>query len=171
MNKEEFNKLEIVEQVEYINRELSKGKSIRGISEEIGIAKSTIRDRFKRIGYIYNKELNIYKLEEVNNIVEKEEALEEPQNVIAEEKEEIDINTLFSLYQGLERRIEALECIREREDINIIQFNENAINRTYRIYESVQAEFKEFCRRNSKYTVTDIISTALAEYMERNRGN
>ncbi|WP_338564364.1 hypothetical protein QJR60_17250 (plasmid) [Paraclostridium sordellii] len=60
MNKEEFNKLEILEQVQYINNELKNNKSITSVCKELGIGRSTIRDRFKKANYSYSKDLNKY---------------------------------------------------------------------------------------------------------------
>ena len=56
MNKEEFDKLNILEQIDYINKELSSGKSITNTCKEIGIGRSTISDRFKKAGYKYCKD-------------------------------------------------------------------------------------------------------------------
>ena len=57
--KEEFNKLPIEEQVDYINKKL-KFQSLTKISEQIKIDRATIRKRFKKNGYILNKEKSIY---------------------------------------------------------------------------------------------------------------
>lgn len=54
MTKEEFNKLEILKQVEYTNKLLKEGQTLRKISGDLSISKTTIRDRSKKIGYIYN---------------------------------------------------------------------------------------------------------------------
>ncbi len=48
MNKEKFNKLEVIEQIKYINEKL-KENSLTKICDEIGIARSTIRGRLKKI--------------------------------------------------------------------------------------------------------------------------
>lgn len=60
MNKDQFNGLEILEQIEYINDQLKNNKSITYVCKEIGVSRSTIRDRFKKIDYIFSKELNRY---------------------------------------------------------------------------------------------------------------
>lgn len=60
MIKETFNKLEVLEQLEYINNELLKGESLRSISEKLSMSKTTIRDRFKKTGYIYSAETKQY---------------------------------------------------------------------------------------------------------------
>ena len=54
MTKEEFNKLEVLEQLEFINNLLAEGKSLRVISGSLGMSKTTFRDRFTKIGYIYD---------------------------------------------------------------------------------------------------------------------
>lgn len=60
MNKEEFNKLGVLEQVQHINNELKNNKSITSVCKELGIGRSTIRDRFKKVNYSYYKDLNKY---------------------------------------------------------------------------------------------------------------
>ncbi|GCD13249.1 hypothetical protein [Clostridium tagluense] len=60
MIKEDFNKLEVLEQLEYINKELLKDKSLRIISSDLKMSKTTFRDRFIKIGYIYNAETKQY---------------------------------------------------------------------------------------------------------------
>lgn len=61
MTKNQFNSLDILEQVEYINSQLENNKSITAVCKDIGIGRSTIRDRFKKVGFLHSKELNRYK--------------------------------------------------------------------------------------------------------------
>jgi len=60
LKKDEFNKLEMLEQLKYINKELLFPKSLRIISSELNMSKTTIRDRFFKIGYIYNADTKQY---------------------------------------------------------------------------------------------------------------
>ena len=60
MTKEDFNKLEVLEQLEYINNLLAEGKSLRVISGNLGMSKTTFRDRFTKIGYIYDSNTSQY---------------------------------------------------------------------------------------------------------------
>lgn len=60
INKEEFNKLEVLEQIQYINRELEDNKSITSVCKELEIGRSTIKYRFKKANYSYTKDLNKY---------------------------------------------------------------------------------------------------------------
>lgn len=66
MTKVEFNKLEILMQLKYINSLLEKGKSLRSISSDLSMSKTTFRDRFVKIGYVYN--LNTKQYYKDNNI-------------------------------------------------------------------------------------------------------
>ncbi|EPS51656.1 putative DNA-binding protein [Clostridium botulinum CFSAN002367] len=69
MDRADFDKLEVQDQVIYINKQLGEGSTLREIASNLNIARSTLRDRFKKIGYIYNKKLNIYS--KINNEYDK----------------------------------------------------------------------------------------------------
>lgn len=60
MDKLEFNKKDIQEQVQYINEKLCTGLSITKVCKDIGIDRSTVRKRFEKGGYTFNKNLNLY---------------------------------------------------------------------------------------------------------------
>jgi len=60
MDKIQFNKLEILKQLEYVNLNLKQGQTLRAIAENIGISKTTIRDRVFKIGYQYNATNKLY---------------------------------------------------------------------------------------------------------------
>jgi len=59
MNKEEFNKLLIVDQMIHINSLLTT-MSLTKACESIGIDRGTVRKRFKSLEISFNKELNKY---------------------------------------------------------------------------------------------------------------
>lgn len=61
LNKEEFNKMDKMQQLEYINRAVKdNNKSVNELCKIIGIAHSTLSDRFKSIGYKFDKDLKQY---------------------------------------------------------------------------------------------------------------
>ncbi len=60
MNKTSFNKLIIQKQVRYFNSKLHERNNINQICKSLNISYSTIRDRFKRNHYVYNKLYNQY---------------------------------------------------------------------------------------------------------------
>ena len=57
LNKEEFNKLGVKDQIDFINIELEK-KSLTKISEEMKVSRKTLRNRFDKVGYVYDKQSN-----------------------------------------------------------------------------------------------------------------
>lgn len=74
MTKDNFNDLKILEQIEYINTELKKSESLRSISQNLSMSKSTFRERFKKIGYIYNpKTKQYYRNEDISSQITIEE--------------------------------------------------------------------------------------------------
>ena len=141
MRKEEFNKLNLKEQIEYINKKL-ENKTLTNLCEEIKISRSTIRERFLKQGYIFDKSKNKYIYSEANN---------EP------EKKNINANNT----KVLEEKIKALES-------KIEAINDKLNNNYNSLYEDVQKEFSKLCKKNSNHKVQDILSMALYEYMEKN---
>lgn len=76
MEKEEFNKLKVQDQVEYINQKLDR-KSLTEICKDINISRATIRKRFLKQGYLFDKSNNKYKSSsETNNKAQKENKCE-----------------------------------------------------------------------------------------------
>lgn len=68
LTKDEFNKLDINEQINYLNTQLKEGFTLTTICKNIGIARSTVGGRVKKQGYIFDKEVNQYILgnEDIN---------------------------------------------------------------------------------------------------------
>lgn len=99
MNREEFNLLAIDEQVKVFNDILKKG-SIRKSCKELKIGKTTIRNRFKKSGYVFNNKENQYikdyriirEQEEIKsniNITEKREKIKSDSKITQEIKNNI----------------------------------------------------------------------------------
>lgn len=156
MGKEEFNKLKVKDQVEYINQRLDK-KSLTEICKDINISRATIRKRFLKQGYEFNKIQNKYICSlELNNKAEEENKCNNNTKVLEEK------------IQVLESKIETIENkLNNYESINIKKFEGKTVSRCYRLYEEVQKEFSKFCKENSNYKVQDILSMALYEYMKK----
>ena len=63
MTKDEFNKLKISDQINYINNKLLSGLTLTKVCNNIGIARSTVGTRASKLGYTFDKDLNQYILE------------------------------------------------------------------------------------------------------------
>lgn len=163
MNKDKFNELEVKDQIEFINKEL-ENKSLTKISEELKVSRKTIRNRFEKIGYSYDKQSNKYKIEA---------------NKADEEDFNNTINTkvLLERMKGLEKQIKTLEeefklikdrpKIKELKEIDIKMLDGETVSRCYRLNKDIQKKFSSFCKQNSRYKVQDILAAALSEYMDK----
>ena len=154
MGKDDFNKLNLKDQVEFINKNLGS-KTLTEISKEIKISRSTIRERFLKQGYIFDKNKNKYIYSsEAKNKAQKENKCNNNTNVLEEK------------IKALESKIEAIESKLNNKNK---EFNAKTVSRCYRVYEDIQKEFSTFCKENSNYKVQDILSMALYEYMKNNK--
>lgn len=189
MDKLEFNQLELQDQVQYINDQLADtGLSVTKVCDAIGIDRSTVRKRFKKGGYVFNTDLNLYEGDILNGEGVKE-IVPRPSKMPPKNKPNTgNTNTLEDRVKVLEGQIKALEQIiynnqinainttnvinadnTSNTDINILEFDCNTVTRAYRMYEDVQKDFKIFCKKHSEYKVQDLISTALVEFMNKRK--
>ena len=67
MYKTEFETMELDQQLNYVNTRLQTGESIRTISTDLKLNKSTISDLFKKNGYNYNNATRQYVVGELDN--------------------------------------------------------------------------------------------------------
>ncbi|MGL5751820.1 MAG: hypothetical protein ACRCXT_14895, partial [Paraclostridium sp.] len=67
MTKDQFNRLEIMDQINYLNKHLKDGQSLTNICNSIGIARSTVGGRITKQGYILDKNLNQYIIDTKSN--------------------------------------------------------------------------------------------------------
>lgn len=183
MDKVAFNKLELSQQVIYINNQLvDTGLSVTKVCEAIGIDRSTVRKRFKKGGYVFNTGLNLYEGDilntgDINKIATK------PNKKPSKTLDSINnTNTLEDRVRALESQLEALQQMVFNNQTNttnavnansieleLLAFDADTVTRAYRMYENVQKDFKIFCKKHSEYKVQDIISTALVEFMNKHK--
>jgi len=69
-----------IEEVDNINSRLSNGESIRTISTDLKLNKSTISDLFKKNGYMYDKGINKYILNDVADSTPVRKLVSKPQS-------------------------------------------------------------------------------------------
>lgn len=142
MNKKLFNSLTIIEQINFFNQKLKNGLNITQICSEINISYNTIRDRFSKNFYIYNKLSNQYEC------VERTFPLDE--EIIEKVLEKIVIKVFNSPQDNFNNKL----LISPREDI--------VVHRSFRIYDSVLKDFLSFCEK-SNYNQYEILSKFIEE--------
>lgn len=180
MNRKEFDSLTTKYQIEFINEQLEKEKTLTNICKEINIGRSTLRDRFKKNGYEFSKSQNKYisMIEIVetkdNKTTFKTVTSNSSKGVVATNYD--NLNEILSNFKEMNNKLNEvykwyeLQSSRDvvaTDKLQIDDFEENIVVRSYKIYENIQKEFAIFCEKNKKYRVQDIISQALKEFMEK----
>lgn len=193
MNKTEFNSLEVLEQIEYINKSLLEGNTLTNICKSIGIGRSTIRDRFKKVSYEYNKSINQY--ESIVEIIEAETIapagankpikedvkpfVQESSNLVVGtelyKNNEILINMINNYDDNLSKLNELYDwyklqssnkVVEAKTKMDIPDYNDDVVVRSYKLYVSTHKRFTEFCKANNKYKVQDILCYLLEKGMD-----
>lgn len=179
MIKEEFNNLDIIDQVKYINKMLNEKRSLTNISNDLSIGRSTIRDRFKKANYIYDKKLNQYI--QYEKVACDTEVIQRNTNILESIKREdlekydisdTDVNkkilNITNEYEILMEMIELYKC-----NSNVLQ-NKIVIDlpeddselTSFRINKEILKQFNEFVKCKKEFRKIDLVSMALKEYME-----
>lgn len=92
MDRENFLKLDLEEQINYFNKNIKEGLSISKVAKNIGVSKS-ITEKFKKYGYILKE--NGY-VKEQNSITDKKLKKTEKTNFISSDKEIKKDNDIIS---------------------------------------------------------------------------
>ena len=189
MNKDKFDKLDISKQVEYFNIQLSNNNSITSVCKEIGIGRSTIRERFKNHRYIYDKDLKQYIYNELSEVAITMDITDDTQmlsNQITDVAQcnidtineiititDTDIkNNLLELANNYNDIMNMLENYRRNTSVikqQIVIDIEDAESKltTLRVNRKVLSEFNKFCEKNKQFKKVDLLSQALKNFMEQ----
>ena len=173
MNKQEFDKLPIIEQINYINQATG---TLTTICQNINIGRSTISERFKRQGYIYSKELGQYYLS--NTMVME---IHQPNLKVPKNQRESHITPYQTeLIELAENKDALLEMLREyKRDKEVIEvpildistlptdLQTDIINKSIKIYKPIQDLFDNLCNQYPSFRKQDMISLAILEYYNR----
>ena len=195
MEKDKFNNLSLIEQVEYINSLLEENKTLTNIAKDIGIGRSTIRDRFKKINYRYSKDLNKY-IKDIN--VSNTGVIRGSADVMKNRQKELNTidradlkkynvsNTsidnfnsnikdkLVNITNEYEVLMEMIELY--KSNTNVLQ-SQICIDlpicdselTSFRVNKKVLNDFNEFVKHNKEFRKIDLVSMALKEYMENHK--
>jgi len=189
MNKDKFNKLTILEQIDFMNSQINNN-SITSVCKELGVGRTTIRDRFKKANYSYSKELNKYTyIEPKENLKEltgqdngcitsdtynnSNTNLVEDNHVTtilkkSDEEFQDNIIDLVNNYDVLKEIIELHKrntSVIKQQIIIDLDNSENKLT-TLRINKTILDKFNEFCEKNKQFTKVDLVSQALKDFIE-----
>lgn len=183
----EFDSMQVLNQINYINSQLKSSYTLTKICQNIGIGRTTIRDRFLKEGYTYNKELNTYINDKSITEVNIDKNISHKNNTIVNNN---SINDLHSIQDFNNIKNDLLELIKNKDDImlmlsnyksnhNVIEIPQLDINnlpeemqksittKSIKIYEPVYNLFNDLCKSYSSIKKQDLISLALYEFYNR----
>lgn len=181
-----FNNWEIMKQIEFINKKLKEGYTLTKLdNENIISSRKTIANRFKKVGYEFNKETkqfeSIVEIIESDNVlmqIDQTEDKQQSSNLVVEGKqvnnkllEEIMLNyntmnskldEVYNWYQKSSKKI-----VIEDKKLTIDNFDGKLVSRSFKLYEPIQKEFADFCKVNNRYKVQDILCQFIKEGLEK----
>ena len=186
MQRIEFDKLEIIEQLNYINKELKTGM-LSAICKNIGVGRSTMADRSKKVGYTYNQETRQYHVSNANVIQSHQSNVKVPQDSVKRDVAPIEDGITKEMQKY---RDDLIELVNYKADllemltyyknntkiieVPILDMNElsldmqkNIINKSIKIYKPIQELFDKVCSRYPNFKKQDMISLALLEFYNR----
>ena len=144
MDKKLFNSLTIIAQINFFNEKLKEGLNITEICSDINISYNTIRHRFSKNYYTYNKLTNKYEcIEKIFPL--DEEAIERAIERV--------VTKIFISPQNDNFR---------NNQLHIEPKNDIVVHRSFRIYDSTLKKFLTFCE-NSNYNQYEILSKFIDE--------
>lgn len=181
MNKEQFNALEILEQVEYINKGL-ESESVTKVCANIGIDRSTVRKRFETNGYKLEGGKYI-PIGSTPTTTTKKTTVTSTSKVTKKATEQTQenkqIKVLESKIESLEKQIENINNIlttittentnniKANDTIKIKKYKGEEGVRSYRVNAKVLEQWKVFCKARSEYKVGDLLANAMVDYMNK----
>ena len=179
MNKEQFNNLDFMEKIEYLNNKLKEGQTVIRIREDIGIGEKALPREIKANGYRYNNKERQY----IPTTETTTKSTTEVLPTIVEDKTTIVVPKQQQQILGyLENNFEVLQEFLEKYKSTTTSTTETTTNhiiinlvddkhlnpkpKSIRINEFVYQDWKAFCE-TKHYSKQDLISMALKEYMEK----
>ncbi len=190
MNKDQFNNLDFMEKIEYLNNKLKEGQTVIRIREDIGIGEKALQREIKANGYRYSNKDKQYipttestttyttktTTEILPTIVEDKNTIVGDKNTFVVPKQQQQVlgyleNNFEVLQEFLEKYKSTTRATTETTTNHIIinLVDDKHLNpkpKSIRINEFIYQDWQEFCD-TKHYSKQDLISMALKEYMEK----
>lgn len=167
ISKEEFNNLGILEQLDYVNSQLREGKSIRKLSAEMGMGKSTITDRFRRHNIAYNMYLKQYveghtsllepvePIRNTNISLIPEDSLDDLKNILENSSVLLEMIQLFKKNSHILENTIKLDLPESESKLTSVRLNKQVLD-----------DFDIFAEKHKEFKKADLMSMALKYYMD-----
>lgn len=178
-----FDKLNIEDQIKYINNELKKGSTLTNTCKSIGIGRTTVRDRALKHSYTYDSNLNQYIC--TANAANKT-TVSVPKSPIKNDMSTPIVSKemtsrLIKLCNNYDKIIDVIEWFENDKDktnvievvqgikINLPEEKDTNFRKTLRVNDEVWKQFSKFCDCHKEFTQKDLLSQAILDYMENHK--
>lgn len=179
MNKDQFNNLDFMEKIEYLNNKLKEGQTVIRIREDMGIGEKALQREIKANGYKYNNKERQYMPTTKTTTKTTTEILptivvDENTFVVPKQQQQI-LGYLENNFEVLQEFLEkyksttkaTTETTTNHIVINLVDDKHlNPKPKSIRINEFIYQDWQKFCD-TKHYSKQDLISMALKEYMEK----
>lgn len=170
--------MEILELLEYVNKNLSNGLSTSAVEKKMKVGKDTIRKKLNRAGYIYNKNLNQYEKKETITEINNNSYI--TKNNIKENKLKKDNNKIIKNSDNIKKADNEENLTRkeikfikmlysqhlEKQSLNDIEIEE-IITRSIRVDKKVMNKFAIYCKENN-LNQARALTKALLDFIKNN---
>lgn len=188
MNRKEFDFLEVIEQVKFINDGLANGESINVLCTDIGIDRKSVRNRFRKIGYEYDEIQKSYisnadvvdsntvvvnvqdkpKLPKVTNVVQTHTpVVKSTTPVVRSNTDVVKSDKIDVMLKWFEKHQDDAKDGTNDIILDVESFTGGVKVTSVRMYIDVETRFKDFSKKYPQFKTIDIMSQALLEYMEK----
>lgn len=179
MNKEQFNNLDFMEKIEYLNNKLREGQTVIRIREDIGIGEKALQREVKANGYRYNVKTKQYMPTTETTTKSTTEVLPtivaDKTTIVVPKRQKQILGYLENNFEVLQEFLEkyksttraTTETTTNHIVINLVDDKHlNPKPKSIRINEFVYQDWQQFCE-TKHYSKQDLISMALKEYMDK----
>lgn len=193
----DYKSMELSELVEYINLQLSAGKNFTEIAQnDFSCNESTLRKRltgkklYKRVGNKYMRQCQISddnnkNIESINNVrhsVRQDVTDKNTTQIVSETKSQSitisqsDNEKFLGLISNYELIMKMLDDYKKNNDkfdkfnglvVELPAEKKKDFRITLRLNDVIYEEFKEFADRNKQFTIKELVSQALKEFIEK----
>lgn len=161
----------------YINDRLANGETVIRIREDLGIGEKALQKIVKESGYKYNQKLKRYDKGMINTLENKEYAKDNTNIIPFNLKDDIleivqmkeDLKEIINKYKNgyvKEHTPQVIEIV-EGTCIRINLPDAEIVRSTFRVNKEILDRWNLFCEDNKEFSKTNLLSSALEEYIEK----
>lgn len=176
MDRTMFDELTNEGKISYINEELIKGKTVTRIREDLHLGEKTLQRIIKESGYKYNQKLKRY-VKQHTDVIQSKEYDKDNTNIIPHNFKE-DLIEIINMKEDLREIIKNFKEGYDKEHTSVIEVisdegikinlpDAEIVRSTVRINKEVLDRWNSFCDKHKEFSKTNLLSSAMDEYINK----